>query len=358
LRAYLIVALLLLGIFGGLSAYLYGQFNMLANLDFTPPPATVAVSEARTQQWSDRLKAIGTVKAVRGVELSTEESGEVTAIDVRSGDRVQQGQLLVTLNDRVEQASRESQLASLELAQILFDRDDKLIRKKSIPQSQLDRSKADLERAIAQLAETEARLYNKRIHAPFAGTVGIVHVRVGDYVQPGTAITSLQDLTELEIDFTVPARHYPHLRQGLNITVQADAFPEQVFGATLQSIDAKVDANTRNLLLRASLDPGSKLLPGMFAELTIDLNNARPLVTVPETAITYAMQGDTVFVVNEEAEGLTVQPRLVRPGDSRDGRVAILEGLAAGERVVSAGQNKLYRGASIIIDDSVALRGL
>jgi membrane fusion protein (multidrug efflux system) len=353
LRAYLLVAVLLLSIFGGISGYYYMRISTISGMDFTPPPTTVAVATATQETWRRTLDAVGTIKAARGVELSTEEKGEITEITVSSGDRVENGELLLILNDKVEQASRERQIANLDLAKLLFERDAQLVKQKSIPQTQYDRSKANLDSAIAQLAETEARLENKRLHAPFAGTVGIIHVRVGDYAEPGTAITTLQDLSELEVDFTVPARHFPRLRQGQVIAVQVSAFPDRSFPATLQAIDAQVDAGTRNLLLRATLTESGGLLPGMFAQLTLDLDEEQRLVTVPETAIAYSLQGNTVFVI-EESDGATiVQPRVVQTGTVRNGRVAITEGLIGGEQVVTVGQNKLHRGAPVSIDASL-----
>jgi membrane fusion protein (multidrug efflux system) len=354
LRAYLLVAVLLLIIFGGISAYLYRQFSVLSGMDFEPPPVAVAAAAANRESWSENLDAVGTIKAARGVALSTEERGEIIDIPVTSGAKVKAGQLLLVLNDKVEQASRERQIANLELARLLFERDQQLIKQKSIPQTQFDRSKADLDSAIAQLAETEARLENKRIHAPFAGTLGIILVKVGDYVEPGTVIATLQDLDELEIDFTVPARHYPRLRPGQDILVKVAAYPGQGFHATLESIDSQADAATRNLLLRARLGRGSGLLPGMFAQLKIALDEPRLLVTVPETAVTYSLHGDTVYVVLEQEGQLRVEPRVVTTGPSRDGRIAILDGLEGNEKVVTSGQNKLYRGATITIDESVA----
>ncbi len=344
MRAYASAALLLLIIFGGISAYLYRQYSLMSTMDFSPGPVTVTAATAGTAHWDTILSAIGTIRAVHGVELSTESSGEVVAVDVRSGDKVRQGKLLVTLNSRVEEASRENQRASLELARLLFERDQQLVKQKSIPQSQYDRSKADLERAIAQLAETEARLDEKRIQAPFAGTVGIVHIRVGDYLNPGDRITTLQDLSQLEIDFNVPARYYALLRQGQAISVRVDAFPNRVFKATLQALDAKVDADTANLLLRASLEHDSNLLPGMFARLELSLGTPSELVTVPETAVTYSLQGDTVYVLEPGDNGLTATPRPVRTGDTRDSRVAILGGLAAGEKVVDFRPEQAVQG--------------
>jgi membrane fusion protein (multidrug efflux system) len=358
LRAYASAALLLLVILGGISAYLYRQYSLMSSMDFSPGPVTVTAAIAEAAQWDTVLSAIGTIRAVHGVELSTESSGEVVAVDVQSGARVRQGDLLVTLNSRIEEASRENQRASLELARLLFERDQQLVKQKSIPQSQYDRSKADLDRAIAQLAETEARLDEKRIQAPFAGTVGIVHVRVGDYLEPGDRITTLQDLSKLEIDFNVPARYYALLRQGQSMSVRVDAFPDRLFKATLQALDAKVDADTSNLLLRAGLEPDSQLLPGMFARLELALGTPSERVTVPETAVTYSLQGDTVYILEQGDNGLSATPRVVQTGDTRDSRVAIVDGLAAGETVVTSGQNKLFKGARVLVDDTVELEGL
>lgn len=353
MRAYLYVALLLLLIFGGISGYLYNKFQILAGTDFTPPPVTVAASTARAEGWPTLLEAVGTIRAARGVNLSTEASGEVIAIDVQSGDQVVAGQLLLTLNDSVEQASRRRQEANLVLARQLYERDASLIKQKSIPQSQYDRSRADLDSAIAQLAETDARLDNKRITAPFAGTIGIIEVKRGDYVVPGTPITTLQDLSELEIDFSVPARYFPQLRTGLAITAHSAA-SERDFPATLQALDSAVDTGTRNLALRASLEHSEGLLPGMFAQLVIDLDNPRQVVSVPETAVTYSLQGNTIYVVMEDENGLLVEPRVVQTGRVKDGRMAITSGLEDGERIVTVGQNKLFRGARITLEESPA----
>ena len=358
MRAYGFAALLIVLIFGGIAFYLYRQFAVLSGMDFSPGPVTVTAAPAESAEWDTVLSAIGTVKAVRGVELSSESSGEVTSVAIHSGMQVQAGDLLITLNDKVEQASKENQEASLELARLLFERDQKLIKQKSIPQSQFDRSRADLEQATAQLAETEARLDQKRIHAPFAGTVGIVQAKVGAYLEPGDPITSLQDLSELEVDFTVPARYYPLLREGQNIQVRVNAFPDQVFAATLRALDAKVDPETNNLLLRAALAPGSKMLPGMFVQLQLELGRPEPVVTVPETAITYSHQGQTLYIVEELDDGLTAVARRVETGDARDGRIAVKGGLEVGQQVVTSGQNKLFKGASIIVDDTATLQGL
>lgn len=353
LRAYLYVALLLLAIFGGIAGYLYNKFSAFASMDFGPPPVTVAVAEARSESWPSTLEAVGTLRAARGVNLAAEASGEIIDISVNSGEHVAAGQLLLTLNDRLERAGLQRAEANLVLARQLYDRDARLIRQKSIPQSQYDRSRADLDVALATVAEIEATLDNKRIVAPFDGTVGIIDLRRGDYITAGTAFTTLQDLTELEVDFSVPARHYPLLRPGQAISVTTAASAREI-SATLRTLDAAVDRNTRNLALRAVLNESVGLLPGMFARLVIDLNQPQQVLTLPETAITYSLQGDTIYVVSEDEEGLFVQPRVIETGGVRDGRVAIISGLESGERVVSVGQNKLYRGARVVLDDNPA----
>ncbi len=353
MRAYLTVALFLLLIFGGIAGYLYSVSAAREGGQFTPPPITIAAARVRTETWPSQLDAVGTIRATRGVELSAETSGEIIAIAVSSGADVQARQLLLTLNDSLEQASRKRQEANLTLARLLYKRDARLVKQKSIPQSQYDRSQADLDSAIAQLAETEARLDNKRIVAPFAGTVGIIKVKVGDYIESGTPITTLQDLSELEIDFPVPARHFPQLRRGLKIAVYTAAYPDREFHATLQALDARVDAGTRNLMLRATMDDSDGLLPGMFARLVIDLNKPIAVVTVPETAVSYSLHGNTIYVVREIDGQLRVQPHVVQTGDARDGRIAIIDGLNGDERVVTAGQNKLRRDAHVVIDESV-----
>lgn len=343
-------------IFGAIGGYLYQKFSALAAMDFSPPPVTIAASIAQGEIWDERLNAVGTVQSVRGVELTSETSGEITRILFGSGDAVKANQLLVVLNDEVEQASRRNQTAALELAEILFERDRTLIEQKSIPQTQYDRSRADLERAKAQLAETEARLANKQIEAPFSGTMGIARVDIGDYISPGTLIATLQDHSELEIDFTVPARYAPRLEAGLSVAVKVDAFPDQVFDAEVMAVDSKIDPSTRNILLRARLAEPGGLLPGMFASLEVDLGLRIDVVTIPETAMTYALQGNTVYVIEDtEDGGQTAVARVVQAGQVRDGKVAVLSGLEAGEQVVSVGQNKLFRGVKVLIDESVRL---
>ena len=352
MRGYLVAIALLVVIFGSIGGYLYMRFSALASMDFSPPPVTIAVAEAQAERRVTTLEAVGSIRAVRGVELTSETAGEITDIRFESGDDVADEQLLLVLNDEVEQAARQNQIASLELAEILFERDAKLIKQQSIPESQYDRSKADLARAKAQLAETEARIRNKRIHAPFAGTIGIRRVELGDYLTPGTTIATLQDRSQLEVDFTLPDRFAPTLKPGLPIALRVSAFPRREFAAELAAVDAAVDPGTRNLLIRARLTENEGLLPGMFAALTLNLQQDRDVITVPETAVTYSLQGNVVYVIEDTDAGeLTAVSRIVRVGETLDGRTEVLDNLQIGERVVTSGQNKLYRGVRVVVED-------
>jgi membrane fusion protein (multidrug efflux system) len=186
--------------------------------------------------------------------------------------------------------------------------------------------------------------------------LGIRRVELGDYLSPGTVIATLQDLSALEIDFAVPARYSPRVKTGQKIALSVGAFPGATFPAQLAAIDARVDPGTRSLMLRARILESEGLIPGMFASLRLDLGGDHPVVTVPETAVTYSLQGNAVFVIEPTEDGaLTASARIVTVGDVRDGRTAILDGLAEGERIVTAGQNKLYRGVRVLIDDSIQL---
>ena len=356
MRAYLIVIALLLATLGSIGGYRYLQISRLMSTDFSLPPVTIAAATAATETWSVYLDAVGTIRAVRGIELSSESSGEITRIHFDSGDEVASGTLLLVLNDEIEQASRENQVATLELARLLFERNSELIEKNSVSRNQYDQSRADLARARAQLAETEARLRNKRIHAPFSGTLGIRRVELGDYISPGTVIATLQDHSELEVDFSLPARHAPQLRSGLPLALRVNAFPGREFPASISAIDARVDPGTRNILVRAKIPAGEGLLPGMFATLRIDLQQDQQVTVVPETAVTYSLQGNLVHRVTASGEGtLTALATVVEVGAVRDGKTAILSGLEPGARVVAAGQNKLFRGVEILVDEAVRL---
>jgi membrane fusion protein (multidrug efflux system) len=350
-RAYLVAIVLLVVLIGGTAFYIAKRFAAMASGGFAQPPATIAAATAEERNWRETIEAIGSIRAARGVLLSAEVSGDITDVFVESGAAVAEGDPLFAIDDELERATRDRLEARLVLARQLYERDARLIRENSIPQSQLDQSSANYRAAQAELAEIGAVLKNKRISAPFAGRLGIIRVRLGDFVEAGDPLATLEDLSRLEVDFSVPDRYAPLMRPGLQISVRTAAFPGREFAATLQAIDSQVDVNTRNLLMRAQIRDGEGLLPGMFARLSIDLDRNTRRVFVPETAVTYSLQGNLVYVIEEDDEGLFVSPRVVTTAGTSDGDVAILDGIEDGETVVTAGQNKLYRGARVQIDE-------
>ena len=356
MRGYFYVSIVLLIIFGGIGAYLTKRYLEFSKLDFSPPAVAVAVERAVIDSWSQNLNAVGTINAVKGIELKSETAGEVSEIYFESGQTVSAGQPLVRLYDEVEQATRKNRLANLELARVFFERDKALLDNKSISQSQFDQSRANKDSAVAKLSEIEAVLSRKVISAPFAGVIGLRQIDIGDYLSIGDVITNLQDLTQLEIDFSIPSRYRASLRNGLMLDVKVDAFPDRTYKAKVSAIDSRIDVATRTILIRAIFDRAEGLMPGMFGSLELDLGQTQELVTLPETAVTYSVQGNVVYFVREDKYIATAFPRVVEVGPTRDGRVAILSGVTEDELIVTAGQNKLYRGAEVRLDNSSGFR--
>ncbi|WP_439100983.1 efflux RND transporter periplasmic adaptor subunit [Congregibacter sp.] len=355
MRAYLVAAVLLVLILGSTAFYIQQRFAAMASGNFAPPPATIAAGTAEARPWRETIDAVGTIRAARGILLTAETSGDITAMHVASGDNVDVGELLISIDEEFEVATRKRLEARLLLAEQLYERDARLIKENSIPQSQLDQSRADLQSAQGELAEIDAVLKNKRISAPFAGRLGIFQVRLGDYVEAGTPLVTLQDVSRLEVDFSVPDRYAPLMQPGLQIVLRTAAFPDRRFSATLRAVDSQIDENTRNLQIRASLDEGEGLLPGMFASLIIDLDRETRRVFVAETAVSYSLQGNLVYVIEEDDDGLFVSPRVVKILPANNGEVAVVSGIKDGDRVVIAGQNKLYRNARVQIDPDAGI---
>ncbi|MDA7085299.1 efflux RND transporter periplasmic adaptor subunit [Pseudomonas sp. SA3-5] len=327
------------------------------------PPISVNAAAAVERPWQRRLSAIGTLRAFQGIELTVEVAGIARDVLFQSGEKVSLEQPLIQLDNDVERASLGTAQAERGLARVEYQRGRNLVNRQAISRSEFDRLSADLQKANASVAQLQATLAKKRILAPFAGTIGIRQIDVGDYLESGTTIATLQDLSTLFVDFFLPEQNVPQLAIGQRVRVQVAAYPDEVFEGRIDAINPKVEATTRNLLVRARLvNPDEKLLPGMFANLQVLLGDETPQVLVPETAITFTLYGNSVYVIEappadetspaNPADGqpiLQVERRFVETGERREGRVVILKGLQAGERVVSAGQLKLDNGARVVI---------
>ncbi len=364
LRRMLIMLGVVLLVVAALAAFKINSFMQMGEaFSAPPPPISVAAAKAEQMQWQSRLPAIGTLRARQGVDLTVEVGGTVKELLFQSGEKVELNQPLLQLDSAVEQASLGTAQAELGLARVEFERGRSLVSRQTISKSEFDRLSAQLQKANASVAQLKATLDKKRILAPFAGTIGIRQVDVGDYVATGTTIATLQDLSRLHVDFYLPEQNAPQLAIGERVRIKVAAYPEEVFEGEIDAINPKVEDATRNLLLRAALDnPEGRLLPGMFADLAVLLPSEAPQVVVPETAITYTLYGNSVYVIEQQKgeDGqaqqddkgqpvLAVQRRFVDTGERREGLVVVNKGLQAGEQVVTAGQLKLDNGAHVAI---------
>ncbi len=331
-----------------------------------PQPVTsVAVEAAKTESWEARLPAIGTLVAIRGIDVAPQVGGIARFVQFTSGQDVEQGSPLVAINDDVEQADLKSGMANLKNAELALERQAQLNLGGNTAKSNLDLALATRDQAAAAVERTKATLAQKAIVAPFAGRLGISQVDPGKYVSPGTPLVTLQQLDPIFVDFPVPEKDYASLKVGQDVEMSADAAPGKLFKGKLVTIDARFDANTRNIALRAEVpNPDKKLLPGMFANVSVRTGAAKDVVTVPRTGVTFSLYGDAIFVVvpdpstadqPADKQGLIVERRFVRTGEVRDDRVSLLEGAKAGERVVTQGQVKLQPKARVRVDDAAKL---
>jgi membrane fusion protein (multidrug efflux system) len=352
----------LLLVLGGLALVLGGLFawklhalkQSSAGLK-APPPPVVAVAEVREESWQPYLAAVGTLVADAGVAVNNEVAGKVSALHFTSGQEVTAGQLLLELDAVADRAELQGLLAARRLAQIKFGRQARLLADNSASKADYDEAKAVLDAAEAAVEAEQAVIDKKQIRAPFAGRLGIRQVDVGQYLAPGSAIVPLQSLDPVHADFSLPERHLATLAVGQTVQVGVQAYPGETFPGRITAISPGVEEGTRSVKVRATLaNPDRRLRPGMFAELRVLLPQGPAVLTVPATAITYNPYGDSVFVVTPGAPGPTVQRRQVETGEVREGRVAVVSGLAAGERVVSAGQVKLRNGMVVAPDDRPA----
>ena len=360
----MIIMLICVGVLlGGLIGFNLFKAHMIKKFmaSNAVPSATVTSAVASYQQWQPQLSAVGSLRAVRGVDVTTEVAGLVREIPFNSGQEVKAGQVLVRLNDDSDRAQLASLQASAELAQTVYKRDKAQFDIQAIAKAQLDADAADLKSKRAQVDQQAALVDKKTIRAPFAGRVGITTVNPGQYINPGDAIVTLQAIDPIYADFYLPQQQLGQLQVGQSIVVDTNAYSSRTFDGKIRSINPRVDNTTRNVQIEATVDNRErKLLPGMYANVKIDAGNVERYLTLPQTAITYNPYGATVFVVkpgeHKDAQGKVMpiaQQVFVTPGPTRGDQVAILKGIAEGTQVVTSGQLKLKNGTPLVIDNRV-----
>jgi membrane fusion protein, multidrug efflux system len=372
IKRFVIAAILVALFLGGV-----GYFNLVFKpkmigefmAKMKPPAATVTAERAGTKEWIDRVQSIGTLIAIRGVDVSPEVAGIVKNYYFESGNDVEKGTKLVELDTSVEEADLVKNRAVLLEANADLKRQASLVKKEFVSQAVVDTTTSKRDTAAASVQRMEAVIAQKNITAPFAGRLGLRRVEKGQYVKAGDPLVWLQALDPIWIDFPVPEGDLGKLKIGAPIELGVNAYPDQVFKGVIEAFDARVAQDTRTLMVRGRLpNADHRLLPGMFANVAVLEGKPKELVTVPRTAVTYGLYGDSVWVVKEgppapektasvgevevPAPQLTVERRFVRIGPSQGDEVAILEGVKAGEQVVTSGQLKLHPDAAIKIDNS------
>ncbi len=348
-------------VFGGIFGFQAFKAAMIKKFmsSMSAPPQTVSVTKAEYSDWQPRIEAVGSLRAVRGADLSLEVSGVVDTISFQSGDDVEQGTPLLKLRADDDIAKLASLQATAELNQIIYDRDHKQFKIQAVSQATLDTDAANLKNAKAQVDQQQAMLDKKFLRAPFAGHLGIRQVDLGQYLGAGTTIVTLQALDPIFMDFFVPQQAVDQVRIGQTVAVRIDAYKDQTFAGEISAINPKVDANSRNIQVRATLkNADHKLLPGMYATVDIATGAPQKYVTLPQTAITYNPYGDTVYVVDNKGgpDGkpqLVARQTFVTTGSTRGDQVAVIKGVEEGEMVVTAGQIKLHNGSLVLIDNSI-----
>ena len=322
---------------------------------------TVSTATPQRTLWQTQVRAVGTLHAVEGADLASELAGIVDRIAFQPGQDVEKGGLLVQLRDDSDRAQLAALRANAEMAAQTYTRNAALMKSNAISPQAFDLATANMKSTRAQ-ADTQAEIVAKKaIRAPFAGRVGIRLVDVGQYVNAGQAVVTLQQLDPIYVDFSVPQQQLAILNPGDKVMLTTDAVPGRTYEGQILALDPKVDPITRNLRVRAQVrNSDKKLVPGMFATILTEVGRPRALLTLPQTAITYNPYGDTVFVVmhkkSEKGEDqLTVEQRFITLGDTRGDQVAVLGGVTARDAVVSTGQIKLKNGARVNINNAIRL---
>lgn len=347
------VAIVLGGIFG--YKMFVGKMMMKYMQAAGAPAQTVSTTVTSAEDWQPKVSAVGSLRAVNGADLSSEVAGIVQSINFESGSDVEKNTILVKLRADDDIAKLQALIAAQKLAATTVARDQKQIKVQAISQATLDLDVSNLESARAQVNAQQALLDKKTIIAPFTGHLGIRQVDVGQYVQPGAPIVTLQQLDPIFVDFTLPEQALPKISMGQKASATVDALQGMVFDGAIEAINSKIDESTRNIQVRASFrNEEHKLLPGMFANVSVEVGAPQHYVTLPQAAITYNPYGNTVYIVDRsDADKLVVHQSFVTTGETRGDQVAVLSGVKEGDEVVTSGQIKLRNGSPIKINNEI-----
>ena len=349
-----------IGILGGIKGLQIDRM-IAQGSQVVPLPEPVTTAVARTEAWESVLTSVGSLAAVQGVTVTTELAGKIVNIAFKPGTLARAGELLVQQDTSSEEAQLRATEATVALAKLNLERLSKLLAGRTISQSQYDNADAQFKQAVAQSDNIRATIAKKTIRASFGGRLGIRLVNVGQMLNPGDAIVSLQSLDPIFVDFLLPQQQLAQVQPGLPVRVATDALPGQVIDGKITAINPQVDSATRNIRIQATIaNSEERLRPGMFVNVAVVMPAKTKVLSIPATAVLYAPYSDSVFVVEEKTDeksgktDKTVRQQFARLGEKRGDFVAIVSGLKEGDTVVSTGVFKLRNGQSVIEDNTLA----
>jgi len=365
LKSFLLAFALLVAIVGvvaGVKALQIGRLISSGEEDGGPPVEVVSTAPVTTERWEREVESVGSLRAVQGADLSMEESGVVTKIIFENGQEAKEGDLLLELDTQTEQANLRSAEAEADLARSVYDRTKQLRANNTLPQSEMDTAESNLRKMTALVEQLRSTIRKKQLRAPFAGRLGIREVNLGQFVDQGDKIVSLQSLDPIFVDFLLPQQLLSQLVPSRPLRVLTDVYPEKSFDGELTAVNPEIDPVTRNIRLQGTLRNSQGLLrPGMFGRIMLSLGEASEVTSIPITAVVAATYGDSVFVIEEKtgedgAKKTVATQRFIRTGLTEGDFVAVTEGLQPGETVVSAGAFKLRNGSTVEVDNDMAPR--
>jgi len=322
---------------------------------FVPPPETVTSALVKADTWETALTAVGTLNAVQGVTVAAEMAGKVVKIEFEPGTAVKKGDLLLRQDTSSEEAQLPGLQAQVKLARNELERARNMVADKIISQSDYDKAVATHDQAVAAVNTTRATIDKKTIRAPFTGRLGIRQANLGQMLREGDPIVTLQTLSPIFVDFTLPQQELAKLHTGQSVRVTCDALPGETITGSITTINPLVDSETRNIKVQATVsNSAAKLRPGMFVNAAVGLPERRKVLAIPATAVLYAPYSDSVFVIEAGKGGKQLRQQFVRLGEKRGDFVAVTSGLKEGETIVSTGVFKLRNGQSAVIDNKLA----
>jgi len=352
----------LLIVLGGLGTIKGLQIkSMIAHGEnFAPPPQTVTVAPVTSSPWETSLRAVGSLEAVQGVMVSAELPGKVIKIAFKPGTHITAGQLLVQQDISAETAELQYAESEAALARKNLKRSQDLVKQKVVPTANLDDNQARYEQAAARVDLIRAAIDKKTIKAPFSGRLGIRQVNLGEYLDSGQPIVSLQSLDPIFVNFQLPQREFARLSPGLSVRVRTEALHDRPIDGKITAINPEINSSTRNIEIQATIsNPEERLRPGMYATAEVVLPSQDSPLTIPATSVHYAPYSDSVFLVEpagdgNEPEQLVLRQQFVRLGEKRGDFVVVRDGLDEGQQVVTTGVFKLRNGQPVVIDNQLA----